>query len=214
MIMAEMKTSSRVFELTGKRLCLDLINTLTDRATDSPEELLKSFSDFVAWGQQAHVVTDEEAQHLLDVAAVRSVEASAVLHKTIDLREVMFRIFSTLADDASPKVTDLNRFNAALSEAMSHACLVIRGDEFLWDWVNKGEALDRILWPVIRSAADILTSEEVHGVRVCKADDCNWLFLDTSKNQSRHWCDMKTCGNRAKVRRYYNRKKQQPPTSV
>ena len=39
------------------------------------------------------------------------------------------------------------------------------------------------------------------------ADDrgCGWLFLDTSRNQSRRWCSMKSCGNRAKVRRHRSR---------
>jgi predicted RNA-binding Zn ribbon-like protein len=61
---------------------------------------------------------------------------------------------------------------------------------------------------VVKSAGDLLISGELDNVRVCSAPDCQWLFLDTSKNHSRRWCDMKGCGNRAKVRRHYERKKQ------
>ena len=43
-------------------------------------------------------------------------------------------------------------------------------------------------------------------VRECGASDCAWLFLDTSKNHHRRWCDMTRCGNRAKVRRFYARR--------
>jgi predicted RNA-binding Zn ribbon-like protein len=62
-----------------------------------------------------------------------------------------------------------------------------------------------MLWPVVRSAADLLTSERVVRVRECAAEDCAWLFVDTSRGPRRKWCDMSTCGNRAKARRYYAR---------
>jgi predicted RNA-binding Zn ribbon-like protein len=66
-----------------------------------------------------------------------------------------------------------------------------------------------MLWPVARSAADLLTSQEQSRVRECAASDCGWLFLDLSRNRSRRWCDMETCGNRTKARRHYARSKQE-----
>jgi predicted RNA-binding Zn ribbon-like protein len=62
-----------------------------------------------------------------------------------------------------------------------------------------------MLWPVVRSAAELLTSDELGRVRECAADNCAWLFLDRSKNRSRRWCDMAVCGNRDKVRRFRQR---------
>ena len=64
---------------------------------------------------------------------------------------------------------------------MSHACLVADGGAFRWDWATNEQAFERILWPVARSAADLLTSEKLHDVRACVDEDCKWLFLDTSK---------------------------------
>src|ERR671930_579256 len=65
---------------------------------------------------------------------------------------------------------------------------------------------DDVLAPVVWSAAELLTSGPLERVRECPGDDtCGWLFLDTSRNGSRRWCDMRTCGNRAKARRYYRR---------
>ena len=91
---------------------------------------------------------------------------------------------------------------------MAQVCVVPKEGSFAWDWLNKEQALDRMLWVVARSAADLLVSGELDTVRVCAGEDCNWLFLDTSKNRSRRWCDMKSCGNRAKVRKHYKQKKQ------
>jgi predicted RNA-binding Zn ribbon-like protein len=66
--------------------------------------------------------------------------------------------------------------------------------------------LDEMLRPVARSAADWLVSADVDRVRLC-ADDrgCGYLFVDTSRNRSRRWCSMESCGNRAKARRHYER---------
>ena len=61
---------------------------------------------------------------------------------------------------------------------------------------------DPILRPVIRAAVELLTSDEILRVRTCADDSCAWLFLDTTRNRTRRWCDMKVCGNRSKVRRF------------
>jgi predicted RNA-binding Zn ribbon-like protein len=62
-----------------------------------------------------------------------------------------------------------------------------------------------MLWPVARSAAELLSSESVDRVRECASSTCTWLFIDDSRNRRRRWCDMASCGNRAKARRYYER---------
>ena len=63
-----------------------------------------------------------------------------------------------------------------------------------------------MLWPVAHSAAGLLTADDLARVRECAAEHCTWLFVDHSKNRSRRWCDMQSCGNAAKVRRYRSRK--------
>ena len=62
-----------------------------------------------------------------------------------------------------------------------------------------------------RSAAELLTSPDLPLVRECAGYDCGWLFMDTTKNRSRRWCDMATCGNRAKGRRHYERRRAAGP---
>ncbi|MCL6613391.1 MAG: CGNR zinc finger domain-containing protein [Firmicutes bacterium] len=78
---------------------------------------------------------------------------------------------------------------------------------FAWKWGGEGKALDRMLWPVVRSAAELLISGDRERVRECAAEGCGWLFLDASRNTRRKWCAMTSCGNRAKARRYYERKR-------
>jgi predicted RNA-binding Zn ribbon-like protein len=205
--MVETEEQTPIFEFTGNWLCLDFANTMSDRPSDSPQELLKSYNDLVSWAAQAHIVTENEAERLREKARSRPEEASAVLKRAIDLREAIYRIFSALGNDSSAEEADLVILNGALSEGMAQAHLVPKANGFSWDWSGKEDALERILWLVARSAADLLVSEELDTVRVCASEDCQWLFLDTSKNKSRRWCDMKSCGNRAKARRHYQKKK-------
>jgi predicted RNA-binding Zn ribbon-like protein len=44
-------------------------------------------------------------------------------------------------------------------------------------------------------------------VRTCGDPACDWLFVDRSRNHSRQWCDMGTCGSRAKMARYRRRRR-------
>jgi predicted RNA-binding Zn ribbon-like protein len=207
--MVEMTQQIPAFDkASGNWLCLDFTHTLDDRYSDHPKELLGSYRDLVFWSQYVHILKDEQAQHLFGEAASRPAEASAALKRAIDVREIIYRVFLAIAEGVAPEEVALTAFNAALAEALSHACIVSRDGSFVLDWAGKEDAFDVILWEVVRSAADLLTAEELSAVRACAAEDCKWLFLDTSKNRSRRWCDMKTCGNRNKAHRHYERKKQ------
>jgi len=85
------------------------------------------------------------------------------------------------------------------------------GAGFSGSW-PAADYLDRPLWPVARAAADLLQSEQLERVGEC-ADDrgCGYLFLDTSRNHSRRWCSMESCGNRAKARSHDRRTRQEKP---
>jgi predicted RNA-binding Zn ribbon-like protein len=205
--MVENVIQAQIFDLTGGLLCLDFANTVDDRTEVHPQELLNSYYDLVSWSEQAQVLTEREAQRLLEKAARRPSEAIRVLQQAVVIREAIFRIFKAVAEDASPENEDLVLLSAAVADAQNHARIVPMENGFRWDWATKAGELDCMLWPVVQSAADFLTSDELDSVRVCASDTCNWLFLDTSKNHSRRWCNMKSCGNREKARRFYSRKK-------
>ena len=79
-------------------------------------------------------------------------------------------------------------------------------DGYAWDTTGNKTKLDWILNPIIRSAAEILVSNERKKVKACADSACGWLFIDVSRNQSRRWCDMQDCGNRAKATRFYKKK--------
>lgn len=205
--MVETETQQPIFEFSGKNMCLDFCNTVNDRLGNSYLELLTSYDRLLLWGQEAHILTEEEAKGLEEEARYHKEEAAATLQRAIELREAIYRLFQATTQGASPAESDLIAFNSALSHAMVHSGIVQSSHGFEWGWQPEKRKLDRPLWPVVRAAADLLTSEQLEDVRVCASDTCGWLFLDTSKNHTRRWCDMKGCGNRAKARKYYSQKK-------
>jgi predicted RNA-binding Zn ribbon-like protein len=198
-----------VFDLSGGRLCLDFVNTVGGSRA-APKERLNTYLDLVSWGRQAGLLDERDAQHLGQLAKRRPNDAAHILAGAVTLREALFRIFSGAAECRPQRPEDMEVFNTALSRALAHVRLDATAEGCVRVWGDDPDALDRMLWPVLRSAMDVLTSEEERGrIHTCESPTCDWLFMDTSRNHSRRWCDMKSCGNRAKARRYYERHKQQ-----
>jgi predicted RNA-binding Zn ribbon-like protein len=153
------------------------------------------------------VLSAGEAERLLHEAERRPREAEETLSQARALREAIYDIFSAEAAGARPHDNDLAALNTALVGALAHARLVSTEHGIEWGWEPLPDALDRMLWPVARSAADLLTSDDLERVTECASDSCGWLFMDMSRNHSRRWCDMSDCGNRAKAKRHYERKR-------
>ncbi len=195
--------------LLGGRLCLDFTNTLDPRMGDEPHDLLTNYAALVKWSQRVGVFTEDETHSLLKMALLHSEETTLIWQRAIELREMMYRVFSAVASGTDPQADDLEALRMAYVEVMAHTQLLATPDGFTWNWVKSEEALDRMLWPVVRSAVDLLTSDEVKRVKQCPGlGDCGWLFLDSSKNGSRQWCSMEGCGSRAKMRQHYARKRE------
>jgi predicted RNA-binding Zn ribbon-like protein len=203
------KRAEYEFDLSGGRLCLDFVNTVSGRDT-VPVEHLNTYADLVAWGLQTGDLSGAKAEALLREGRRSPKEAARILREVLRVREVLYRAFLAVAGGDEPRRADVDALNAALGRAMARARIEAEGAADAccgWCWDDDPYALDRPLWPVLRSAAELLTSDEASRVRVCDAETCQWLFIDTSRNRSRRWCDMKVCGNRAKAQRHYRKMK-------
>ena len=192
------------FELSGGALCLDFTNTVGDRPRRENEHL-HSYSDLISWADQAGVLNRSQIAALDSVA--KTARAERVFARALELRESLFAIFARLAQNERPGSTDLATLNGWLAETLPHLQVEDRANRLTWSWTDEKTVLERPLWPVVRSAADLLTSDEIDRVRQCASETCSWLFVDRSRSHRRRWCDMKTCGNRDKARRYYARKR-------
>jgi predicted RNA-binding Zn ribbon-like protein len=193
-------------ELLGGQVCLDFVNTVDPRVGASRRDYLASYADLVWWSGFAHLLSAGQQAALLRAADRHPREAAAVFARAIALRETLYRVFSASAARLAAASADLDAIQTAHMETLAQAQLVSESGGFLWRWPAESDALDQMLWPIIRSAIELLMAPELRRVKVCPGlDDCGWLFLDTSKSGQRRWCSMDTCGSRSKMRRYYAR---------
>jgi len=176
-------------------------------------EYLGSYEDLPAWGRQAGLLTPNETEVLSGWAATEPEEARGTLSRAVALREAIHRVFSATIAGEPQDEGALSALNHELSGALSRLRVApAAGEAYVWAW-DRGEddgggpALDRPLWPVARSAAELLTSPKLGRVKVCAGEGCGWMFLDESRNASRRWCDSRSCGNRERVREYLARKR-------
>jgi len=190
--------SSFEFDLSGGHLALDFTNTFSSTSG----EHLNTYADLVDFAHQSGFLTQADAEWLQAEAARDPAPSAGVLNRARHLRAALRGIFDALANTTEPSESDLDVLNGDLAVSLRHARVVRDKHGFVWGWA--GRDFDCTLWPIARAAADLLTSERDRGlVRLCGADDCRWHFLDTSKNRSRQWCSMQSCGNREKARRHY-----------
>ncbi len=192
-------------KLLAGSLCLDFANTANWHKSEQPIELLNTYLDLIDWSRHAGVLNERESDQLLNESNTNPIDAEAVRVRAVELREAIYRIFTSIANDDRPDVEDLELLNVALGPALANARIVEGQDGFTWDWAGDELSLDRMLWPVARSAAELLASAQLNRARQCADEKCGWLFLDMSRNRSRRWCSMEYCGNRNKARTYYHR---------
>ena len=185
---------------------LAFVNTLTGRHTGAPSEQLVSYDALLAWSHGAGLLKGDEAEKLAGRARRRASDAAGILDRARALRELLHDTFAATSQGRAPTGSTLASLSSQLSAWYPHGRLVPAGGALHWVYAGEDD-LERPLWEVARAAARLLTSPLLARVHACAAEDCRWWFLDDTKNGSRRWCDMKTCGNRDKVRRYRARQR-------
>jgi predicted RNA-binding Zn ribbon-like protein len=187
------------FQLIAGQPALDLVNTLDWRfRKQGPEDLVKSYGDLLRFSEQSKILAVAQARQLRGLSG-RSAGAR-VLKRCRELREAIAEIFYARLDGRRPSVASLRTLERFINAARLQQQLRWEEGRLAWDWRESNADLP--LWALSLSASDLMFSEDVHRVRACCNLECRWLFLDTSKNHTRRWCDMKVCGNRMKARRF------------
>lgn len=186
-------------------LSLNFTNTVSTQEGEAEYDYLRDFSALVYWCRHAGAISAADAKHLAAAAKRRPREAASAARAARDLRGTIYGIATALSRGEAAPRTDLMTFNMFLKRAMRHTSLAARGDALTWDWCGERDDLEAPLWRIVRDAATLFTSSDVDRIVQCEGDDCTWLFLDTTKNRSKRFCRSAGCGNRTRVRRYYER---------
>jgi predicted RNA-binding Zn ribbon-like protein len=191
------------FQLVAGHVALDLVNTLDNRfVPEGPKELIGTFADLVRFCEESQLLNAGQSRALLPRTG--ALEAEQAVQVARELRETLAAIFYDQVAGRRPAKSVVGWLNSALEGAWRHRKLQPGKHGFEWVWDDLEDAHAPV-WLLAHAAAELLAGGHPELVRECSTDSCRWLFLDTSKNHSRRWCDMKICGNRVKARRYYAR---------
>lgn len=200
---------ARAFKYVGGDPAIDLVNTVDWTSRGLVEERLTDYERLTRWAEGAGVVPPRRAAQLRALAEEQPRVAERAHRQVVELRGRLRALFTAVArGERLERVPQLAPFNEGLRAAMERLELApptraVDADAppLRWSWREATERLDSILWPVIRSAAELLVSDEAARIRECGGEDCGWMYVDRSRNGLRRWCEMETCGNREKSKR-------------
>ncbi|MCB9307846.1 MAG: CGNR zinc finger domain-containing protein [Lewinellaceae bacterium] len=183
--------------LDGGWLCLDFTNTVSTRLPATGDDYLHSWDDFAVWVARVDLLPETEYRIWKRMPPGDIAEPRA-------LRELIYGLFSHYAEKGVVHPGHLEALNGYLHEVYAHTRICMTGNG-LRRGVEDEPHLEKPLWLIALSAETLLLSDRLSRVKAC--DNCGWLFLDTSKNGARRWCNMSTCGSQIKAKAWYHRKK-------
>ena len=195
-------------EIVGGHPAVDFVNTVQNWTERKAPDYFGEYADFLAWNQRVGLLRTKAVEHFLS-RPVR--ERKAALEAARTLRRHVHDLLAALAAGERLPQASLDHLNGVIRRTVAWRCLAADPQDACRSlcclWAFKDAPADAALGPVAWKSAGLLELGERDRLKVCPAGDCGWLFIDTSKNRSRTWCSMKTCGNTAKVKRFRERQK-------
>ena len=193
------------FRFVGGDASLDFVNTADWTPRGLERDRFTDYSRLIEWARGAGLLDAPEARRAAQ-AAVRHPRRAAAAFDAARAARAVLRDVLAAAVDHRPASHELERFNALLADAAAHMRVVRGADGRLTlGWSALGDSPESLLWPVVWSAATLLSSGNVARLRVCAGHDCGWLYVDRSRNGLRRWCEMGVCGTAEKNRRRASR---------
>ena len=198
------KAYEETFRCPGGALCLDFCNSGQGIRGSSKEEWIADYGDLVDWLKGAEAIGPTQAARL---RAAAPQAAREVWQRSMELREALARVLLARTEGKKPQAADLKTIDAEYARSAPFARLAPTEEGFAWSLDPAAEAPDAALRPIVESAVALLTSERLARLRRCGNSTCYWLFIDETRNCSRRWCEMASCGNVMKVRRHRARQR-------
>lgn len=200
--------TAKSIRLIGGARVLDFINTTNGRRPGTAlkviEERLTSFQFFFEWALHASLVSAQEFETYRPMVFESPISYQPNLDEVIAFRECLYGVFyhvslhQPVADEA------LQQINLAFQQGVTWRVLRSVEGAPAWGWKACANALEltaMLLGRLAIEATQLLMSGDLSALRSCSCTDCDWVFLDISKNKQRKWCQMSVCGSREKLSR-------------
>lgn len=184
----------KTISLDGGLLCLDFINTVSDYTEAERVNYLTNEAEWITWLKRVGLIEDEFDQFE---------KGTFSIEKVLSVREILYLLFVSYVREEPIGKKILSPFNKESGWMNRHLKFIPQGKDIVevLDY-NRLSGNDYLL-PIIKSAKDLLISNDVKYIKGCP--NCGWIFLDRTKSNTRRWCNMKACGNKIKTRKYYRK---------
>jgi predicted RNA-binding Zn ribbon-like protein len=190
----------------------DFLNT-DDLENGLPVEGLPTLDAALTWFVERGVIHGEGADRLRVQADVDPGGAARDLARIHSVRGALREVADAIVEDRPPREGALDTVNRALHARQvielvpsSDGCVAV-------DHRHVGDPVDDALARLCDPLVTELTAGQPERIKICDNDRCRWVFYDTSRTARRRWCDMATCGNRAKAARHRARSKTVSPAA-
>lgn len=190
----------------GENLCCNFINTVYAWRGKSLHEYLGTYDDFIDWCKKADVTGKNILKTLQDQAKQKPAAGKAALKKIKEIRLLLYQFLSANATKNQKESKRLlPQINSLVSKSMSHVGFAFKENKLALHFDENKIDLTYPVWIILFSLYNLLTKEYPERIKECPL--CGWIFLDTTKNGKRRWCDPSECGTTDKMKRYYKRRK-------
>lgn len=192
------------FTFLGGRLWLDFVNT-DDARLGVRVDTIARFESFVDWLEGARVLDPERATALRRRATQQPSGAAAALVEARRVRAALRSLAERGRTDQGERTREavLAEINRVLGRSVGTRRVEALPDGgYVRSFVPVGDVFGGLVIPVVESAVDSLVAGELVRIRRCSDRRCPRVFVDVTRSHTRRWCDMRTCGNRAKAQRF------------
>jgi predicted RNA-binding Zn ribbon-like protein len=196
----------RPMDIVGGDLAVDFVNTVTNWDV-APSDWLDGYERLLEWAALTGRFDDAELAGLQRRAAADPKDAGAALARAKALRLALYEVLRAATDGRSPSSEAVEAFMIAWKQAALVSQLDLSAVPPRLDLDAAQAGLDIVAHRVAAAAMELLTDPRLARLKRCHGSRCGWLFVDTSKAGRRRWCDMTTCGNEEKARRYAERRR-------
>lgn len=201
------RAPKQIPSIVNDELCLNFINTLDGRHTSYEKDCLTAGEDVVDFMVHAGVLDWPTAKGLHGRLANRKGAYTRLLKRAVEIREILAALFFCIKAGDTPPPEDVSALDGYWKEITAEGSLSYGEGGFERVWNPETSPASFLLGPVIGSFFELTSHADPKRMKSCPAEDCNFTFYDHTKNNSRVWCQMATCGNRAKVRRFTQKQK-------
>jgi predicted RNA-binding Zn ribbon-like protein len=200
--------SLKTLEWVGGHVALDFANTVHDRYSQELQPYLHSYDDLLDWCQQADLIGPVSRRYLNEGTERAKV---AAFKESEELNQALYTLFRAAARGEPLPQPGLDYLNSLVQRTVAWRNMQVCEDaigKISCGWNFKGAQPYAVLGPIVWRAMELLENGPLDRIKECPPPEgCGWLYMDLSKNRSRQWCSMKTCGNASKVRRFRERQR-------